>query len=297
MIEPTKFGQELLDLIAVPTPAGSVVVWPLGQSGLALRFPSAIVFIDPYLSNYCEGALSRPFDHRRMTRAPLDGAEITIADVVICSHDHLDHLDLPTIRSLADASPQATIVVPLSAVEVVVGLGWRRDRVIGTRAGDAVQIAGLVITAFAVPHDNYDEDLDLGHPYQGYVVSGGGVAVAHTGDSRSDDELASTLERLDPDLICLPINGRDAARAAMGFAGNMSAEEAVELALQAGISRVLPMHDDMFVQNIDVDARVRFTAAIYAQPTLTMIRPRVGESALIWADEAIHRNDDQEERP
>ena len=46
--------------------------------------------------------------------------------------------------------------------------------------------------------------------------------------------LRSVLAALHPDLLCLPINGRDETRAAMGFAGNMTAEEAVELAARCG---------------------------------------------------------------
>ena len=113
MIEPTRIGAALLQAVdRHPVPVGSVAVWPLGQSGLLLRFPSARVYVDLYLSNHCEAVLARPFDHRRTTRAPMDPAEIRDADVVICTHDHLDHLDVPTMRTLASASPDAVVVAP-----------------------------------------------------------------------------------------------------------------------------------------------------------------------------------------
>ncbi|HEY3923138.1 MAG TPA: MBL fold metallo-hydrolase [Acidothermaceae bacterium] len=281
MLEPVARGADLLDTMRSQVPAGAVGVWPLGQSGMVLRFAEATVLVDAYLSNHCEAALARPFDHRRLTSAPFDPAQFTFADVIACSHDHLDHLDVPTIRSLADASPNAILVLPLHAVPTVLALDWPTGRVIGTRAGDVIKIAGLTITAFAVPHETYDDDPVTGHPYQGYCFAAPDISVAHVGDSRADDALRLVLAQLHPDLLCLPINGRDEMRAAMGFAGNMTAEEAVELAAAAGVIQVLPMHDDMFAQNIDHDARSHFVDAMRARPDMTIVRPAVGDVAVV----------------
>ena len=281
MLEPVARGADLLDVMMSQVPAAAVGVWPLGQSGMVLRFADATVLVDAYLSNHCEAVLARPFDHRRLTAAPFDPAQFTFADVIACSHDHLDHLDVPTIRSLADASPNAVLLVPLHAVPTVLALDWPADRVIGTRAGDVMTIAGLTITAFAVPHETYDEDPVTGNPYQGYCFATADISVAHVGDSRADDALCSVLAELHPDLLCLPINGRDETRAAMGFAGNMTAEEAVELAAGAGATQVLPMHDDMFAQNIDDDARSRFVVAMKSHPEMATVRPAVGDVAVV----------------
>ena len=37
---------------------------------------------------------------------------------------------------------------------------------------------------------------------------------------------------IDYDVVCLPVNGRDAAREAIGIIGNLDAAEALELTLQ-----------------------------------------------------------------
>jgi L-ascorbate metabolism protein UlaG (beta-lactamase superfamily) len=238
-----------------------VAVWPLGQSGLLLRFPGRKVYVDLYLSNHCEAVLSHPFDHRRMSRAPLDPAEITDADVVICSHEHLDHLDVPTIRTLARSSPQAVVVAPEACRQILLDLGWAAERIRTTRGDETIEVASLAIRAFPVPHDDYDVDPPRGHRFQGYCVSDGRVSVAHVGDARADEALGELLSAMAPDLLCLPVNGRDEHRRAMGFAGNMNADEAYALALEAGARFVLPMHYDMFAQNVDLDALGRFMRA------------------------------------
>ena len=283
MIEPKRSGAALMAAMDQPVIPGAASVWPLGQSGVLLRFPERKVYIDLYLSNHCEAVLGAPFDHRRLSRAPLDPAEINDADVVICSHEHLDHLDVPTLRTLARSSPQATVVAPESCRDLLRNLGWENPRILGTKGDETLDVASLSIQAFPVAHDEYLRDPVLGHHFQGYVVSDGQVTMAHVGDARADDLLTNRLAAAAPDLLCLPINGRDESRRAMGFAGNMNSEEAFELARQTGVRQVLPMHDDMFAQNIDADARARFVRAAANGKGLLVVRPALGEGALVHA--------------
>jgi L-ascorbate 6-phosphate lactonase len=262
VIEPAHWGPSLAAEVASGSvPAGSVDLWRLGQSGFACRFGAATVLIDLYLSNHAEAVLPAPLDHRRLTRAPLDPAEITFGDIVICSHDHVDHLDVPTMRTLGRQLPGAVTVVPKGAVAHVGALGWGDGQIRGTLDGDTVHEHGLDVTAFAVAHEGFDEDPATGHPYQGYAVSDHQVTVAHLGDSVDHPQTRRSLQTLRPDVLLIPINGRSPARHALGFAGNTSAEEAVEVALAVGRPWVIPMHYDMFASNIDDDALVRFCRA------------------------------------
>lgn len=259
MHEPVAIGADLLTALA-PAPAAGMRLIRLGQAGFALRTPTATVVIDLYLSNHCEAVLPRPFDHRRATRAPLDPAEIVDADLVLCTHDHLDHFDPPTLRSLRDASPRATLVLPHAAVPAAHDLDWPADRIIGLDAGEGATVAGVEIRAFAVAHDEV-EFVDGHDRFLGFALTAGGVTVAHVGDARATPDLAAALRATGCDLALLPINGRSPERAALGFAGNMNAEEAVALAHEAGVPRVVAMHYDMFPQNTDLEAVAAFEAA------------------------------------
>ncbi|HXG71246.1 MBL fold metallo-hydrolase [Plantibacter sp. RU18] len=264
MIEPELAGAALVAALRGARPSeGSAVVWRLGQSGVLLRFPRATVLVDPYLSNHCEAVLGDPFDHRRLTRSPLDPVDLDMLDLVICSHDHLDHLDPPTIRSLAKQSPGAMIAVPRSCAGLVGELGWAQERIVSCDDGTSAEISGLRLRSFAVPHDDFD-DGPRGHPYLGWLVGDGRTTVAHLGDARVHPRIVSALATASVDLLAVPINGRSPKRAAAGFAGNMDAEEAVQLAQSSGAHLTLPMHYDMFAQNIDADALGRFEAAAEA---------------------------------
>jgi L-ascorbate 6-phosphate lactonase len=254
MIEPALMGQRLAREIrdARPEP-GTAEAWRLGQAGLLVRFPTGAVLVDAYLSNHCEAVLGDPFDHRRMTRAPLDPVDLDAVDVVICTHDHLDHLDPPTLRTLARQNPRAVVVAPAPCRDQLRELGWDAARVLEARDGSRFTVGGLEIETFAVPHEDFDAGPD-GDPYLGVAVTDGEVRIAHLGDALAHPRIVAALRRAPLDLLALPINGRDAVRHDLGFAGNMTATEAVDLARESGAALSVPIHYDMFAQNVDPDA-------------------------------------------
>ena len=273
MIEPELAGAALADDLRSAHPReGEASVWRLGQSGIVVKLAGATVLIDAYLSNHCEALLGEPFDHRRMTRSPLDPVDLDLLDLIICSHDHLDHLDPPTLRTLARQNPRAKVAAPRAAVATLEQLGWSPDRIIACDDGAEVDMGALRIASFAVPHDEFDEGPD-GYPYLGWIIEGSGVRVAHLGDARSHPRVTAVLARASVDLLAVPINGRSAERAAMGFAGNMNAAEAVELGMASGAAEVLPMHYDMFEQNVDPDALTRFVQTADAARLASVVLP------------------------
>lgn len=275
--EPLASGDALVAMMARhrPRPA-AVTVWPLGQAGFRVEFPECVLYFDLYLSNHCEAVLPRPFDHRRGIRSPLDAAQISDADVVVCSHSHLDHCDWPTIRTISTSSPSATLVTPMPNVPTVRDLDWPSTRVIGSTPGETFSLSGLSLTPFAVAHDDYDQG-DEGFPYQGYVVTNGRVSIAHVGDARLDERLVTFLKQFDLDLLMVPINGRSTARKSMGFAGNMNAEEAALLARSVRARHVVPMHYDMFAQNTDPGALASFLESISTPGSPAPMVVQVGE--------------------
>ena len=60
----------------------------IGQSGYVIRTDHTEIILDPYLSDSVGRIEGRP----RMMEAPFAPQDIK-ADAVVCTHDHLDHLD------------------------------------------------------------------------------------------------------------------------------------------------------------------------------------------------------------
>ncbi|WP_185202868.1 MBL fold metallo-hydrolase [Glaciihabitans sp. INWT7] len=279
MIEPLLVGEPLLaEIASTAVLPGSLAAWRLGQAGFILKFPTAVIAIDPYLGNHCEAILGFPFDHRRLTRSPLDPAELDILDLLICTHNHPDHLEAPTVRALGRGNANASVVAPPACRQELEGLGWSPSRIQSSVPGKPIVIGALTVTGFAVPHEDFEDE--NGNPYQGFLISDGEVTVAHLGDLLDDIRVREILSAEPIDLLAVPINGRDKTRSGMGFAGNLTAEEATELAWHVGAVTTIPMHYDMFAQNVDLDALARFRVAAVSV-NLTFQVAEVGEKILI----------------
>ena len=248
MIEPVRHGRELIDEIAqsVPPP-GSLVVWWLGQSGFLIKSPRGLLAVDLYLSEHLTKkyeATSRP--HVRMTRAPVRGSKLENIDLILASHKHSDHLDPGTIPDLLAASPGAVLVLPESILDHAEQLGLPRKRLLGLDAGDTLERAGFRVHAIPSAHEGLDTDETGRHLYLGFVIESEGRRLYHSGDTVAYPGLVERLGSEPFDVLFLPINGRDPAR---GVPGNMTASEAVDLAIQVRPRFVVPHHYDMFTFN------------------------------------------------
>jgi L-ascorbate metabolism protein UlaG (beta-lactamase superfamily) len=236
----TTLGSPLLDELARwKLPVSAVVFSWLGQSSVVLRLGGATVLVDPFLSPHSD----------RLVPPPFVGEEARGVDLVLITHDHLDHLDDGALPAIATASPGAVVIVPNDVVDRVTALGIERSRVHGLSADGRAQLGTVTVDAVPACHgEGMDDAYRLG-PFLGYVLSAGGARVYHAGDTILFDGLVERLLELRVDLALLPINGRDARREAEGIVGNIDAREAARLARDTGADAAVPLHWDMFASN------------------------------------------------
>lgn len=227
--------------------AGSVTLTWLGQAGFLLRGGGVTVLVDVFLSDV----------GGRRIPPPVDPATFTAVDLVLCTHEHWDHLDIPTVLAVTAASPRARVVVPAPVVDQVVAAGVPAARVLGAVARQALPDLPVPVVAVPSCHGvdvadayNFGEALPGGAVrYLGYVVEIGGVRVYHSGDTLWWPGQETVLRDLGVQLALLPINGRDPGREAENIVGNMDHREAALLAAAAGVELLMPMHWDMFDGN------------------------------------------------
>jgi L-ascorbate metabolism protein UlaG (beta-lactamase superfamily) len=219
-----------------------------GQASFAARGGGVTVLFDPFLSPYTG----------RLHDSPLAPEEAVGIDVVLCSHEHVDHLDVPSIGAIASASPGATFVVPSPIVDMVTEAGVPADRVVGMQPGDPIDVGGLSVRAVPACHGvTMDDAYGFGDTlsgglirFVGFVVDLGGVRIYHAGDTIHFDGMEAALEPLGIDVALLPINGRDAEREGRGIVGNLDHREAAWLGSQIGAGVLIPMHYDLFARNL-----------------------------------------------
>jgi L-ascorbate metabolism protein UlaG (beta-lactamase superfamily) len=73
---------------------GHVRLFRLGQAGFAIRYRDTPIVVDPYLSDYlAEKCQNAEFKHCWMMPPPILAEEAAVADWIISTHRHSDHLD------------------------------------------------------------------------------------------------------------------------------------------------------------------------------------------------------------
>ncbi len=249
----------------------ATITW-YGQSGFRLEAGDSQVLIDPFLSDRAD----------RRYPPPASAAEFADVTLVLCTHEHVDHLDLPFLREFCAVNPNARIVVPAPVVEIAAGAGIDRARLIGAASGQEVHDRDVTVHPIPALHGiGGDQPVAYefapgGGParFLGYMAEIGGIRFYHAGDGLVYPELPARLSALAPDVLMLPINGRDHMRESAGIVGNMNEHEAAWLCAQVGPSYVIPMHYDAIKSNIGDPGRFTTMAHLSGVPAAILIPTR-----------------------
>jgi L-ascorbate metabolism protein UlaG (beta-lactamase superfamily) len=253
MIIPAK--KELIkEINTTKVKKNEIVLWWLGQTGFVIKSNNSIIYIDPYLSDYCRESFEGQIDHTRLTESPLKPEEVTNADIVISTHDHLDHLDPVTIKGIAESSPDCCFIAPKCAFKTLSELGISNNRIISTIVGKELKIENIIINTIPAKHEQFDLDEKCGYPYQCFIIKINDITIFHSGDCILYDGFFEYLKKYKIDVAMLSINGRDEKRLSLGLQGNFTIEEASEIASKLKVKLLIPMHYDMFAINtVDVN--------------------------------------------
>jgi len=228
---------------------GAAQAWWLGQAGFLIVQNGLRIVVDAYLSDsLAEKYRGTRFPHVRMTPPPVAPGGLTSIHWVLCTHGHTDHMDPGTLPELLAANPDAHVLVPRAEKARAIERGVPEDRLVTIDAGETVDLGGVGCTATPSAHEDMARN-GGGFLYLGYVLRGGGVSIWHSGDTVGWPGQAEWLLPFRIDLALLPVNGRDALRAANGVPGNLRLEEAVELADAIGARAMLGHHFGLFEFN------------------------------------------------
>ena len=194
----------------------------IGQGGYLLSDGKTEICIDPYLSD----VVNRVAGRARMVEPPF-APEALKSDLVICTHDHLDHIDIDAIPKMDKSIPFAA---PTHAEKTLRSCGV--TRYMPFDEGQTYRVGALEIEAVYAHHSV---------PAIGVLIRHGGVTLYISGDTEYDERLEALKDKsIDVMIIC--INGR---------LGNMNAEEAARLTKIISPRAAIPTHYGMFESNTE----------------------------------------------
>lgn len=232
---------------------GKIQITHLGQAGFRIDTDGQSIVIDPYLTYSVD-------DGDKWVRKyapPMKPTDMKNVDLVLLSHDHLDHIDPETLRGIAKASPKSRFAASAAyAAERLTEIGISENRIIPLEANERFDIKnGISVTPVPAAHEELHPCTPGGYAELGFIIDVCGKRIYHGGDTCVYDGLC--------DIICgacvgiLPVNGRDEARRMMNCIGNMNADEAAKLAHDAGIGLVIPCHWELYEQNGERPENIR----------------------------------------
>jgi L-ascorbate metabolism protein UlaG (beta-lactamase superfamily) len=129
--------------------AGELDITWLGHATTLIEIDGRYVLTDPVWSERVSP--SETIGPARLHPMPIDLDELPQVDAILISHDHYDHLDLPTVRHLLH-SQTAPFVVPLGIGAHLLGWGVPPSRIIELDWDGQTTVADLTLTCTESRH-------------------------------------------------------------------------------------------------------------------------------------------------
>ncbi len=201
---------------------GLKIRW-IGQSGYILKDEKTEICIDPYLSNVVDRIAGRG----RMVKAPFLPEELK-SDVVLCTHNHLDHIDIDAIPLMSKEN--MLFLAPTDAEEQLTLCGVKKYEPFDD--GKNFKTGEFELKAVFADHSV---------PAVGVIVKHSGNTMYFSGDTEYNKKLED-LKEYNIDIMFICINGK---------LGNMNVDEAVKLTEIINPKVAVPTHYGMFESNTE----------------------------------------------
>jgi len=210
----------------------------LGHSTVLLKVDGMTILTDPVFSDRV-GLNVGPvtLGLKRLTAPALKRLELPHIDLVLLSHAHMDHFDLPSLRALED---RKTSVVTASKTSDLLRVNrYANVREIGW--GVEAQAGAAAVRAFEVNHWGARMRSDTHRGYNGYLLEIGRYRVLFGGDTAATTSFRSLRTSRTIDLAIMPIGAYNP-----WIWCHCTPEQAWQMGNDAGAEFFVPVHHQTF---------------------------------------------------
>jgi L-ascorbate metabolism protein UlaG (beta-lactamase superfamily) len=219
------------------TSRGLYAAW-IGHTTVLLQVDGFTILTDPVFSNRI-GLNFGPvtLGIKRLVEPALLLEALPKIDLVLLSHAHMDHFDIPTLRRLEN---RGTVVVTATRTsDLLRPARWREVRELGW--GQRTRVGPAEIRAFEVNHWGARMRTDTYRGYNGYTIEAGRYRVLFGGDT-ADTTLFRAVRTSRPyQLAIMPVGAYNP-----WIHYHCTPEQSWRMAADAGAEFFLPVHHQTF---------------------------------------------------
>ena len=221
-------------------------VWPdrglfaawLGHATVLLKIDGITILTDPVFSLRA-GLYLGPvtLGLKRLVAPALEIQDLPRIDVVLLSHAHMDHFDIPSLRHLENGV--TTVITARRTSDLLRARRYRSVRELGW--GERTAAGPLEVLAFPVNHWGARMRSDSYRGYNGYLLEVGRYRVLFGGDTAVTTSFRSLKTSRPIDLAIMPVGAYDP-----WIHYHCTPEQAWRMAQDAGAEFFLPIHHQTF---------------------------------------------------
>ena len=249
------------------------ICW-LGHATTLINFYGIHILTDPALGKRIGISLGiGTAGPKRYVAPALHLKELPPIDVLLLSHAHMDHMDLPSLQRLAPSSFTITAkvtrdVLVRTGLSRITELPWNRRVTFRNSKGE------VQIEAIEVKHWGRRWPSELNRGYNGYVLRREGKAILFGGDTADTPLFSALHSRGRFEAAIMPIGAYRP-----WIWNHCTPEQAVQMANAAGARYIVPVHHQTFKLSDEPmhEPIERLKAALEKEPERLALR-RVGES-------------------
>ena len=249
------------------------ICW-LGHSTVLINFFGVNVLTDPALGSRVGVSLGLgTAGPKRYIEPALHVKELPRIDLVLLSHGHMDHMDLPTLSRLG-SSP--AIVSAKLTIDILAGIPSKRITELGWGENKKLDFANgqIEVCSLEVKHWGRRWPKEFERGYNGYVLRREGKAILFAGDTARTELFREHRSRGPFEAAIMPIGAYQP-----WIWNHCAPEEALEMADWAGARHIVPVHHQTFrLSNEPMDEPIaRIETALEKEEGRLALR-RIGES-------------------
>jgi len=210
----------------------------LGHSTVLLKVDGVTIVTDPVFSDRVGLSLGPlTLGLKRLTAPALPESQLPHADLILLSHAHMDHLDLPSLHALEHrktrviTAPKTSDLLRVSRYSEVTELAW----------GERANISGVTVNAVEVNHWGARMRTDTYRGYNGYLIETERYRILFGGDTANTSAFRALRTSKPLNLAIMPIGAYNP-----WIYYHCTPEQAWRMGNEAGAEFFIPVHHQTF---------------------------------------------------